>query len=359
MFSLKDKALGEKIIQQIKKEQVSLSFMHVCGTHQDSLMKHGLDSLLKDAGITIIQGPGCPVCVTTPKEIEEMIWLGKKGHIIASYGDMIQVPGQNHSLQFLRTEGYDIRTVYSIEDAVSFAEQHPSKEIVFMAVGFETTAPSSAAALLNNPPNNFSVLCCHRLIPPALKAIVKMGEINIDGLIQPGHVATIIGVRPFSFLSEEYHIPQVVTGFEPIDILMATWMLVQQIKNNKPIIQNEYARVVTDNGNEKAQELINTVYTREDTQWRGFSMIPSSGLVLKSSFDQYNARKKFHNELSTLKDQSFSEPEGCRCGEVLRGLISPVQCPLFRKTCTPSNPVGPCMVSSEGNCHISFKYTKS
>lgn len=359
MFSLKDKALSKKIIQQIKNENVSLTFMHVCGTHQDSLMKNGLDSLLKEVGITIIQGPGCPVCVTTPREIEEMIHLAKKGHIIASYGDMINVPGQYHSLRYLRTEGYDIRTVYSIEDAVFLAEQQPNKEIVFMAVGFETTAPSTAAVLLNNPPKNFSILSCHRLIPPALKAIVEMGEIKIDGFIEPGHVATIIGATPFSFLSEKYHIPQVITGFEPIDLLMASWMLVKQIKNDAPYIQNEYTRAVNKEGNIAAQKLLQQVFKIQDTEWRGFSTIRSSGMELKADFYEYDARKKFADELKDLEHQTFSEPPGCRCGELLRGLITPQECPLFGKTCTPSHPVGPCMVSDEGSCHITFKYTKS
>ena len=359
MFSLKDKTLSKKIIQQIKHAQVTLKFMHVCGTHQDSLMKNGLDSLLKEVGVTIIQGPGCPVCVTTPREIEEMIHLAKQGHIITSYGDMINVPGQYHSLSYLRTEDHDVRTIYSIEDAVSLAEQKPEKEVVFMAVGFETTAPSTAAVLLNNPPNNFSILCCHRLIPPALKTIVEMGEIKIDGFIEPGHVATIIGVNPFSFLSETHHIPQVITGFEPIDLLMAAWMLIKQIKNDAPYIQNEYTRAVKEEGNVAAQELLNQVFSIEDKEWRGFSIIPSSGLKLKSTYDQYDARKKFADVLTDLEHQSFSEPRGCRCGELLRGLIIPQECPLFGKACTPNHPIGPCMVSDEGSCHITFKYTKS
>lgn len=358
MFSLKDKQLSKKIIQQIRKEQVSFTFMHVCGTHQDTLMKHGLDAILKEVGITIIQGPGCPVCVTTPQEIEEMIHLAKNNHIITSYGDMINVPGQHHSLGYLRTENLDIRTVYSIEDAVSIAKQEPKKEVVFMAVGFETTAPSTAAVLTNNPPENFSILCCHRLIPPALKTIVEMGEINIDGFIEPGHVATIIGVEPFSFLSENYQIPQVVTGFEPIDLLMGVWMLVKQIKNKTPLIQNEYNRVVYKKGNIAAQQLLKKVFIRQDMSWRGFSTIPSSGLRLKSSFDRHNARVKFAEELNEIKNLTFSEPEGCRCGELLRGLISPEECPLFGKKCTPNHPIGPCMVSAEGSCHITFKYKR-
>lgn len=358
MFSLKDKTLSKKIIQQIEKEHIQLTFMHVCGTHQESLMKYGLDSLLKNVGITIIPGPGCPVCVTTPLEIEEMIHLSKKGHIITSYGDMINVPGQNHSLDYLRTEGYDIRTVYSIEDALSIAQKKPSKEVVFMAVGFETTAPSTAAVLQNNPPDNFSLLCCHRLIPPALKTIVNMGEIKIDGFIQPGHVATIIGVKPFSFLSEKYRIPQVITGFEPIDLLMAVWLLVKQINDDDPKIQNEYDRVVKTEGNQAAQKLLDNVFEIEDKSWRGFSTIPSSGLKLKTTYKKNDARKKFSEELIDIKKQTFTEPEGCLCGELLRGLIIPQQCPLFGKACKPSHPVGPCMVSAEGSCNITYKYTK-
>jgi hydrogenase expression/formation protein HypD len=357
VFSLRDKELSSKILRQIKNENVSLRFMHVCGTHQDSLMKHGLDSVLKEVGITIIQGPGCPVCVTTPSEIEKMIYLAKKGHIIASFGDMINVPGQNHSLKYLRTEGCDIRTVYSIEDAVSLAERQPDREVIFMAVGFETTTQSTAATILNKPPGNFSILCCHRLIPPALKTIVEMGEIKIDGFIEPGHVATIIGVPPFSFLSTTYHIPQVITGFEPIDLLMASWMLVKQIKNKHPKIQNEYSRAVSYDGNKAAQEMIKKVFDIKDKAWRGFSTIPSSGFKLRNAFEHYDAEKKFTDELKELNKINFSEPEGCRCGELLRGLISPKECPLFGKKCIPSHPVGPCMVSDEGSCHITFKYS--
>lgn len=359
MFSLKDKKLSKKIVQQIKKQHVQFTFMHVCGTHQDSLMKHGIDSLLQEAGISIIQGPGCPVCVTTPREIEEMIHLANKGHIITSYGDMIHVPGQTHSLDYFKTEGCDIRTVYSIEDAVRIADEKPDQEVIFMAVGFETTAPSTAAVIKNRPPKNFSILCCHRLIPPALKAIVEMGEIKIDGFIEPGHVATIIGVKPFTFLSEKYHIPQVVTGFEPVDLLMASWMLVKQIKNKDPKIQNEYLRAVTNEGNKQAKNALEEVFSIEDKQWRGFSIIPDSGYRLKSEFEQFDARKKFADELEELNEKAFEEPEGCRCGELLRGLIKPKQCPLFGTKCTPHHPVGPCMVSDEGSCHITFKYTKS
>ena len=357
MFSLRDKKLAREIVTKIKKLDVNLKFMHVCGTHQDTLVKHGLDVLLKECGIEIGQGPGCPVCVTTQREIEEMLLLAQKGKTVATFGDMINVPGETQSLQSMRTEGYDVRTVYGIEDAVSIAEKNKDKDVVFMAVGFETTAPSTASVLLKNPPSNFSILCCHRTIPYALKALLDMGEIKIDGLIEPGHVSTIIGTRPYKFISENYNVPQVITGFEPIDILMAVWMLVKQIGNGKAYVQNEYTRAVKEEGNIKAQRAIDEVFEPGDIRWRGFPVIPQSGLMLKSKFEKYDARNKFADDLDELRDKEIKEPKGCRCGELLRGLLSPQECPLFGVKCTPDNPVGPCMVSIEGSCNIEYRYS--
>ena len=356
MYSLKDKNLANNIISKIKELNVNLKFMHVCGTHQDSLVKNGLDSLLKECGIEIGQGPGCPVCVTTPKEIEEMLLLAKSGKTVTSFGDMINVPGEKYSLRTMKEEGCDVRTVYGIEDAVEIAQKNPSKEIVFMAVGFETTAPTTASTILKNPPENFSILCCHRTIPEALKAIINMGEIRIDGLIEPGHVSTIIGTKPYEFLSKEYKVPQVIAGFEPIDILMGAWMLVQQIEKGKPYVQNEYSRVVHPKGNVKAQKAINEVFEPCDIKWRGFPVIPKSGLKLRKKFEKYNAQNKYEKILEELKDKKFFEPVGCRCGELLRGVITPFECPLFGQACTPERPVGPCMVSIEGSCNIEYRY---
>jgi hydrogenase expression/formation protein HypD len=356
VFKLQDKKISKQIIDQIKKKNCSYKFMHVCGTHQDTLMKHGLNTLLETCGMKIIQGPGCPVCVTTPKEIEEMIFLGLKGKTITTFGDMLQVPGEKYSLSYLSSEGCDIRTVYSIEDAVDIANQDKNKDVVFMAVGFETTAPTTASILLNNPPENFSILCCHRTIPNALKAIVEMGEIRLNGLIQPGHVSTIIGTKPYEFLSRDFQIPQVIAGFQPIDILMAIWMLIKQIENNNIFVQNEYKRVVLVNGNELAKSNLKTVFEPVDIPWRGFSVIPKSGYSLKNEFESYDARKIFQDELNQMGARTYNEPIGCRCGELLRGLITPEQCPLFGMKCTPQTPVGPCMVSVEGSCFISYKY---
>ncbi len=359
MFSLNDSKLANEIIFHIKKKKYNLKFMHVCGTHQDTLIKHGIDFLLRDCGIQIGQGPGCPVCVTTPKEIEEMIFLAKNGKILTTFGDMIRVPGEKKSLQNLKTEGYDVRTVYGIEDAISLAKRKSDKEIVFMAVGFETTAPTTASAILENPPENFSILCCHRTIPNALKTILDMGELKIDGLIEPGHVSTIIGIEPYEFISRDYKIPQVIAGFEPIDVLMSVWMLVKQIEQNVSFVQNEYYRAVKKEGNIKAQEVIKEVFKICDIKWRGFPIIQKSGLFLRNKYDQFDSRKKFEDDLIDLQSYEFKEPKGCRCGELLRGLISPKECPLFGVKCNPDNPVGPCMVSIEGSCNIEFKYLKN
>ncbi|MCK4996560.1 MAG: hydrogenase formation protein HypD, partial [Thermoplasmatales archaeon] len=243
-----------------------------------------------------------------------------------------------------------------IEDAVEIAQKNPGKDVVFMAVGFETTAPTTAAVILKNPPDNFSILCCHRTVPEALEAIIKMGEIKIDGLIEPGHVSTIIGSKPYEFLSKDYKVPQVIAGFEPIDILMGAWMLVQQIEKGKAFVQNEYTRVVHAEGNVKAQQAIKDVFEQGDIKWRGFPVIPKSSLDLRSNFVKYDARKKFEDDLVELKEKEFTEPDGCRCGELLRGLVSPFDCPLFGQACTPSTPVGPCMVSIEGSCNIEYRY---
>ena len=358
MFSLQDKKLANEIVSKIKKLNLNLKFMHVCGTHQDTLVKNGLDILFRGCGMDIGQGPGCPVCVTTPKEIEETLLLSKKGKTIATFGDMIQVPGENDSLQNMKTEGYDIQTVYSIEDAIKLAKEHKEKEVVFMAVGFETTAPTTASILIGDLPSNFSVLSCHRIIPPALKAILDMGELKIDGFIEPGHVSTIIGLKPYEFISKEYNVPQVIAGFEPLDLMMAVWMLINQIRLGKAVVENEYVRAVKDEGNIKALKTINEAFKIVDVKWRGFPTIPKSGLNLKDKFEDYDARKRYEDELQELESKVFSEPTGCRCGEVLRGLISSQDCPLFGNKCTPNNPVGPCMVSIEGSCNIEYRYTK-
>ena len=355
MFEFRDKKTAQKIVNKIKELNQKITLMHVCGTHQDTLVRFGLQKLLKDVGVDIRQGPGCPVCVTTPREIEECIALARSGKVITVFGDMMKVPGLNYSLADLKTQGHNIQIVYSITDAVKYA-QSTNNETVFMGIGFETTTPSTAAVLLKNPPKNFSILCCHRTVPNALKAIIEMGEVKLQGLIEPGHVSTIIGTEPYKFLSENYGIPQVIAGFEPLDLLMGVFMLSKQIKENRAQVENEYSRVVKDEGNKIAIDMMSKIFDPCDVAWRGFPVIQKSGLKLKPDFEDYDARIKFSTELDPISEMDFPEPKGCRCGEVLRGLIESSECPLFGTGCTPDNPIGPCMVSAEGSCNILYKY---
>ncbi len=357
-FKFRDEEKAEKIIEEIEKSDREIKLMHVCGTHQDTLVKHGLEPMLEEVGVEIVQGPGCPVCVTTQREIEEMIELARSGKTIAVFGDMINVPGEEKTLSEVRSEGADVEIVYSVDDAVELAENR-DEEVIFMSVGFETTVPATANVIAEEPPENFSILGCNRVIPPALKAILEMGEVNLDGLIEPGHVSTIIGTKPYEPISEKYSIPQVVAGFEPLDLLMAALMLLRQVEEGRGEVENEYGRVVREEGNKKALEVIEEVFEPKDIEWRGFPEIPKSGLKLRDEYSSYSARKKFSDILEKLQDREFEEPEGCLCGGVLRGVIESRECELFGKECTPSNPVGPCMVSREGACNIEYRYASN
>ncbi len=354
-FKFRDEKKAEQIMKEIRDIDREIKLMHVCGTHQDTLVKHGLEPMLKEVGVKIVQGPGCPVCVTTQREIEEMIALAKNGKTIAVFGDMINVPGEEKTLSEIRSEGADVEIVYSVDDAVKLAEKR-DEEIVFISVGFETTVPATANVIANGPPENFSILACNRVIPPALKAILEMGEVDLDGLIEPGHVSTIIGTKPYLPISEKYSIPQVIAGFEPLDLLMGVLMLLRQVEEGRAEVENEYGRVVKEEGNKKALEVIDKVFEPKDIEWRGFPEIPGSGLKLKEEYSSYSARKKFPEILDDLQEREFEEPEGCLCGGVLRGVIESKECKLFGEECTPSNPVGPCMVSREGACNIEYRY---
>ncbi len=355
-FKFRDDDKAEQIVDEIRDSDREIKLMHVCGTHQDTLVKHGLEPMLEDVGVEIVQGPGCPVCVTTQREIEEMIELARDGKTIAVFGDMINVPGEEKTLSEIRSEGANVEIVYSVDDAVELAEKR-DEEIVFMSVGFETTVPATANVIAHEPPENFSILACNRVIPPALKAILEMGEVDLDGLIEPGHVSTIIGSKPYEPISENYSIPQVIAGFEPLDLLMGVLMLLRQVEEGRAEVENEYDRVVRKEGNRKAKEVIEEVFQPRDVEWRGFPEIPDSGLKLRDRYEKYSARKKFSDVLDSLEGKEFSEPEGCLCGGVLRGVIESEECELFGEECTPSNPVGPCMVSREGACNIAYRYT--
>ena len=316
MFKFQDKETAKKIIERLKGMDLDIKVMHVCGTHQDTLVRYGLDEMLSEVGVDIRQGPGCPVCVTTPLEIEEAITLARSGKTITTFGDMLRVPGKNTSLSEVKAEGGDIKTVYSINESVEMARS-TDKDVIFMAVGFETTTPPTAVTLLNNPPENFSILTCHRVIPPAMEAILRMGELKIDGFIDPGHVSVIIGMKPYEFISDEFKVPQVIAGFEPLDLLMSVYMLAKQIEGGVARVENEYSRVVREEGNRRAIEVIDKVFRSVDSRWRGFSKIPGSGLSLREEFEGYDARRRFELELGGLEQEVFEEPKGCKCGEVL------------------------------------------
>ncbi len=363
-FRLRDRDLTDKILKKIGEMDLNIRLMHVCGTHQDTLVRFGLEENLLKVGVEIRQGPGCPVCVTTPKEIEEAMLLSEKGKKLTVFGDMVKVPGTEGSLSDARTKGCDVQIVYSVDDALKIAS-NTRKDVVFMAVGFETTIPGIAMTIKKLHEgadgakiDNFSILSCHRLVPPALKTLIELGEVKLDGLIEPGHVSTIIGAKPYEFLSEQYHIPQVIAGFEPVDLLMGVYMLARQIKKGEAKVENEYTRTVKYEGNPRAVKVIDDIFEPMDVKWRGFPIIPDSGLVLRKEFEQYDARKLFEDDLKPLEHMEFKEPKGCKCGDVLRGVIYSDECPLFGTACKPEHPVGPCMVSSEGSCNILLKYGK-
>lgn len=265
---------------------------------------------------------------------------------------MFRVRGSKYSLMDAKSMGGRITIVYSINDAIEIARKNPSLEVVHFAIGFETTAPSTAAVLLSNPPRNFSIISTHLLIPPVMSYLLSLGEIGIDGFICPGHVSTIIGVKPYLEISISNKVPMVIAGFEPLDVLFGVAMLIDMINNDEFTVKNEYSRAVKFEGNVKAIQLMNEVFRVSDAYWRGIGLVPNSGLVLREEFSDFDAVKKFDIRV----EEDYSMPKGCRCGDVLRGLIMPQECPLFSKLCTPDNPIGPCMVSSEGACSIIYKH---
>lgn len=355
MFKYRDEETAKKILGKIKAMDVEAKFMHICGTHQDTIVRFGLQEMLADVGVEIAQGPGCPVCVTTSQEIADAITLARNGVTVTAFGDMMRVPTTIGSLFSAKADGADVRIVYSIDDAVKMAKEQPDKPLVFVGVGFETTAPSTCVPLQKDDcPENFSVYSCHRICPPAIETIFNLGESKINGFIEPGHVAVITGTGIFDQFSEKYNVPQVVAGFEPLDILMSCYMLCKQIKEGRHEVENEYTRLVRPEGNPIALKLMEDTFTPVDRYWRGFPMIPKSALALKDKFQDHDATK-VHEDILKNTPPVEAEAKGCKCGDVLRGLISSEGCPLFGKVCKPSNPMGPCMVSAEGNCSIAYR----
>ncbi|MEA3476324.1 MAG: hydrogenase formation protein HypD [Candidatus Cloacimonadota bacterium] len=355
----KDNSQLIQLLQQVDKlltlspfADRQCNFMEICGTHTVSILKYGFRNYFKKR-INFLSGPGCPVCVTSQKDIDKVISLAQMGVRIATFGDLIKVPGSKSSLEEQMALGKEVNVVYNPLDCLKIADE-TDEEVVFIAVGFETTIPVIASLILDAKKlriENLSILPLMKTIPTALNFLLTNLENEIDGFICPGHVSVIIGERPYKIIPEKYGIPCVIAGFEPVDIGLAIESLVSQIRKHTPIVDNRYKRVVKEKGNISARRLIEEVFEKTDVEWRGFGEVPASGLKLREKFSKFDAEKKFN-----INVKSSPEPEGCICGEVIAGKKQPVECPLFAKKCTPDTPIGPCMVSYEGACSAFYKY---
>jgi len=352
----RDPALARRLIAQIRREaERPVRLMEFCGGHTHAIFRFGLRQMLAPH-VELRSGPGCPVCVTSAADLDYAISLaGIPDVILTTFGDMVRVPGSHrNTLQDARAQGADVRIVYSPLDALDVARQNPARQVVFLGVGFETTAPAIAATLLQAEAEalaNFSVLSLHKLTPPAMRAILDAGEVHLDGIIGPGHVSAVIGSDAWNFLLHDYEMPCAVSGFEPLDLLGAIAALVHAVMTQEPAVVNAYGRSVRPQGNPAAQQMLSRAFKVGDAGWRGFGCIPSSGLALCDALAHRDAARLFPIDV-----EPAAEPAGCRCGEVLRGVVLPTECPLFRRVCSPRNPVGPCMVSAEGSCAAYFKY---
>ena len=328
--------------------------MEFCGGHTVTIFRYGIRQVLPST-IDMVSGPGCPICVTANADLDKAIALAQiQGVIIATFGDMLKVPGSHSSLQEVKANGADVSVVYSTMDALKIAEKDSNKSVVFLGIGFETTAPTIAASVLQAEEKeirNYYVLSLHKLCPPVIQAILDSGEVKRDGLICPGHVSAIIGSHPWEFIAQDYGIPCVVSGFEPLDILQCVDMLVAQIENGESKVEIAYRRGVRPEGNQQALKLMEQVFEPCPAQWRGIGEVPNSGLKLRKEYQRFDAELAFD-----IDPGPTYEPKGCICGDILRGVKTPADCQLFGKACTPQYPVGPCMVSSEGSCSAYYLY---
>jgi len=351
----RDADISKSLLKKIKAiSKKNIRLMEVCGTHTVSIFRSGIRSVLPKT-ISLLSGPGCPVCVTDQAEVDAFIELARIDDvIITTFGDLMRVPGTKSSLQKESAAGRDIRVVYSTVDALEIARKNPAKNVVFLGVGFETTAPTIAASILSATQQgvkNFSVISAHKLVPPALVALMGSEVVKIDGFILPGHVSVIIGLKSYQPFFNQYKIPCVAAGFEPTDILQAICMLVDMLESGNPGLDNAYRRAVTFDGNTKAQQILKEIFEPADACWRGIGVIPQSGLKIREPYAAHDAQKLFKVELPDAKT-----PQGCACGEILIGNKIPPECALYKKACTPMDPVGPCMVSTEGTCAAYYKY---
>jgi hydrogenase expression/formation protein HypD len=351
----RDPEIAVRLIKKIKQtSKKPVRLMEVCGTHTMAIFRHGIRQVIPEH-ISLLSGPGCPVCVTTQKEIDTFIALSRlENTIVATFGDLMRVPGTQSSLQNERACGKDIRMVYSTFDALDLAGKNPDRNLIFLGVGFETTAPTIAASIISASRQgikNYFVHSSHKRVMPVLFALMEDENVNVDGLILPGHVSVIIGTDAYRPLFDRFHLPCTVAGFEPVDILKAVLSLIDQIETQHPRLDNSYPRAVTSRGNVKAKAIMEQVFENTDTAWRGLGIIPQSGLKIRKTFEAFDAQKVFDVEVS-----QSDEPRECVCGNVLKGAVIPPDCPLYNKTCTPASPVGPCMVSSEGTCSAYYRY---
>ncbi|MBX9690058.1 MAG: hydrogenase formation protein HypD [Candidatus Obscuribacterales bacterium] len=358
----RDPEAARVLVSEIKKlasakasEKEPIVLMEFCGGHTHTIFRYGIEQLLPKS-IEMVHGPGCPVCVLPMGRVDDCISLAQnKNVILTTFGDAMRVPGSQKSLLQAKTDGADIRMVYSPLDALALAEKHPDKEVIFFALGFETTMPSTALTVLQAEKDgieNFSLFCNHITTVPIVKALLDSPDMNINAFLAPGHVSMVVGETPFKFVAQHYQKPIVITGFEPIDILQSIWMLVKQIAEGRAELENQYSRVVARNGNSPGMEALAKVFEpREFFEWRGLGSIDQSGVKLKDEYSKYDAEKKF-----SIPNLRVADPKDCQCGEVLKGLIKPWQCKLFGNSCIPKNPMGALMVSSEGACAAYFKF---
>lgn len=352
----RDRDVVMKIAAKIKEtSKRKINLMEVCGGHTMAIQKFGIPSLLPET-VKLLSGPGCPVCVSSRKFIDHAVALSRLPDVvIATFGDLIRVPGSSSSLDAEKARGADVRIVYSILDALRIAGECPDKKIVFLGIGFETTTPGSAAGIIKayeQDLKNFFLLSSHKIMPPAMAALIDEG-VNIDGYIGPGHVSAITGSEMYTQIAEQYKLGVAISGFEPVDLLQAIYMLVQQIENNDQKVEIAYRRVVKPEGNPIARKMVDEVFALRDDWWRGLGVLPKSGLGLREKYAQFDAEKAIKVEIEETK-----EPKGCICGEILKGIKSPKDCKLFGTACTPQDPVGACMVSSEGSCAAFYRYNR-
>lgn len=356
----RDPALAQTIAAEIDRLTAGrpLKLMEVCGGHTHTIYKHGIEDVLP-RNIDLVHGPGCPVCVLPMGRIDDAIAIARtEGVIFTTFGDMMRVPGSHGSLLDAKAAGADVRFVYSPLDALKIARQNPDREVVFFAIGFETTAPSTAVTLLRAQAENirnFSIFCNHVMIVPAIKAILDSPDLRLDGFIGPGHVSMVIGMRPYTFIARDHHKPVVISGFEPLDIIQSVYMIVQQISAGRAEVENQYGRVVRPEGNVRALEaMARTMELRPFFEWRGLGFITHSALKLRPEFAAWDAELRF--EVPGIR---VADPKACQCGEVLKGVIKPWECKVFGTACTPETPIGTCMVSSEGACAAYYNYGRS